>query len=130
MNCRRLNAGFTLIELVVALFILSLVLSGAIYSIQQYADERLMMKDRLYSHNVAWNQLMKRYQVSQNGTVKNRTMELKSKGKEVQGRTDWEWALDIEKATGQNLYRYEVRVESPNSEKVQSSLAVYLIKSN
>ena len=100
MNCRRSNAGFTLIELVVALFILSLVLSGAIYSIQQYADERLMMKDRLYSHNVAWNQLMKRYQVSQNGTVKNRTMELKSKGKEVQGRTDWEWALDIEKATG------------------------------
>ena len=61
---------------------------------------------------------------------KNRTIELKSKGKEVQGRTDWEWALDIEKATGQNLYRYEVRVESPNSEKIQSSLAVYLIKSN
>ena len=57
-------------------------------------------------------------------------MELKSKGKEVQGRTDWVWALDIEKATGQNLYRYEVRVESPNSEKIQSSLAVYLIKSN
>ena len=57
-------------------------------------------------------------------------MELKLKGKEVQGRTDWEWALDIEKATGQNLYRYEVRVESPNSEKIQSSLAVYLIKSN
>ena len=78
MNCRRPNAGFTLIELVVALFILSLVLSGAIYSIQQYADERLMMKDRLYSHNVAWNLLMKRSQVSQNGTVKNRKMELKS----------------------------------------------------
>lgn len=130
MKSKTNNSGFTLIELVVALFILSLVLSSAIYSVQQYADERVLLKDRFFAHNVAWNQLMNRYQVSQAWTAKSNQIVLKKKGKELQGRTDWVWELEIEKAMGQDLYRYQVMVESPDNDKTLSTLAVYLIKSN
>ena len=81
MKSEKKNFGFTLIELVVALFILSLVLSSAIYSVQQYADERVLLKDRFFAHNVAWNQLMKRYQVSQAWSATSNKIVLKKKVK-------------------------------------------------
>ena len=73
---------------------------------------------------------MKRYQVSQAWSATSNKIVLKKKGKELQGRTDWIWELEIEKAMGQDLYRYQVMVESPDNNKTQSTLAVYLIKSN
>ena len=80
MKSKTNNSGFTLIELVVALFILSLVLSSAIHSVQQYADERVLLKDRFFAHNVAWNQLMNRYKVSQAWSAKSNQIVLKKKG--------------------------------------------------
>ena len=54
--------GFTLIEVAVALVILSWVLGSAIFMVQQYADERLRLRERFFSSSVAWNRLMERYQ--------------------------------------------------------------------
>ena len=54
--------GFTLIEVSVALVILSWVLGSAIFMVQQYADERLRLRERFFSSSVAWNRLMERYQ--------------------------------------------------------------------
>lgn len=46
----RSAAGFTLIEVVVALAILSWVLGGALYLVQQYADERLKLRQGFFCH--------------------------------------------------------------------------------
>ena len=61
----RSAAGFTLIEVVVALAILSWVLGGALYLVQQYADERLKLRQGFFATQVSWNRLLERYQDSQ-----------------------------------------------------------------
>jgi hypothetical protein len=40
----------------------------------------------------------------------------------------WRWEIQIEKAMGQDLYRYQVQAGSVTAEKYQSSLAVYLVQ--
>ena len=45
----RRVAGFTLIEVAVALSILGWVMGGALYLIQQYSDERIRLREQFYS---------------------------------------------------------------------------------
>jgi len=42
--------GFTLIEVMVALFILSLVLGSAVQMVHQYSDERLRIRERFFAN--------------------------------------------------------------------------------
>mgnify|MGYP001033787355 FL=1 len=119
--------GFTLIEVTIALVILSMTLSSAMYAVHQYADERIRMKDRFLANQVAWNNLMNRYQHSKGWTSgRDRTM-LKTKGIDEQGGQEWQWNLETEKAMGENLYRFEVQVGVAGSDRDQGSLAVYLV---
>ena len=121
------NRGFTLVEVVVALFILSLALSSAIYAVHQYADERVRMRDRFLANQVAWNRLVDRYQHSKGWAPARDRSQLKTKGTEEQGIQEWRWSMDIEKATGEDLYRYSVTVGVEDSNQQQASLAVYLV---
>ena len=41
--------GFTLIEVAVALAILGWVMGSALYLVQQYADERIRLREQFYS---------------------------------------------------------------------------------
>ena len=45
MKCSTKKKGFTLIEVMVALFILSLVLGSAVQMVHQYSDERLRIRE-------------------------------------------------------------------------------------
>ena len=120
--------GFTLIEVVIALFILSWVLSSAIYMVHQYADERVRLRERFLANQVAWNHLMEHYQQSQKWTTGANAQSLKKKGVDEQAGQKWRWEIQIEKAMGQDLYRYEAQAGSVAAEKYQSSLAVYLVQ--
>jgi general secretion pathway protein I len=127
MKVSPINRGFTLIEVVVALFILSLVLSSAIFSVHQYADERVLIRDRFLANQVAWNNLMERYQHSKKWSPKRLATGFKTKGVDEQGGQSWQWEMKIEKANGQDIYRYEVEVGSAQSDSSKSSLVVYLV---
>ena len=124
-SCSR---GFTLIEVVIALFILGSVLSSAFYMVHQYADERVRLRERFLTNQVAWNHLMEHYQQSQKWIVSGSSQSLKKKGIDEQAGQKWKWEINIEKAMGQDLYRYEVQAGSVMSENYQSSLAVYLVQ--
>ena len=120
--------GFTLIEVVIALFILSWVLSSAIYMVHQYADERVRLRERFLANQVAWNHLMEHYQQSQRWISPGSSPSLKKKGVDEQAGQKWRWEIQIEKAMGQDLYRYQAQAGSVAAEKYQSSLAVYLVQ--
>jgi type II secretion system protein I len=124
---RTHNRGFTLIEVVMALFILSLVLSSALFAVHQYADERLRIRDRILANQVAWNHLMDSYQYSQNLASRAPGSQRKTKGVDTQGGQEWRWEMKVEKAMGQDLYRHEVQVGLDGRDSFQSSLAVYLV---
>ncbi|MFQ3345904.1 MAG: type II secretion system protein I [Porticoccaceae bacterium] len=128
MKSATKNRGFTLIEVMVALFILSLVLSSAVQMVHQYSDERLRIRERFFANQVAWNHLLERYQHSQKWSVSLDSANLKTKGVDEQAGQDWRWEMKIEKAMGQDLYRYQVQSGSADSESYQSTLAVYLVE--
>ncbi|HIG68114.1 MAG TPA: type II secretion system protein GspI [Porticoccaceae bacterium] len=120
--------GFTLIEVMVALFILSLVLGSAVQMVHQYSDERLRIRERFFANQVAWNHLFERYQHSQKWTASAGLPNLKTKGVDKQAGQDWRWEMKVEKAMGQDLYRYQAQSGSVNSKNYQATLAVYLVE--
>jgi len=122
------ESGFTLIEVVVALGILGLVLGGAISAVHQYADQRAHMNAKNFSNQVAWNVLLEQYQESEGqGTMTRRSSKAK-KGRDTQYGQDWNWMLSVEPAVGKDLYRYEAKVSAVDSDRVTSSLSIYIIE--
>jgi len=92
--------GFTLIEVMVALFILSLVLGSAVQMVHQYSDERLRIRERFFANQVAWNHLFERYQHSQKWTASAGLSNLKTKGVDKQAGQDWRWEIKVERLWG------------------------------
>ena len=119
--------GFTLIEVSVALVILSLVLGGAISMVQQYADERIRLRERFFSNSVGWNRLMQRYQYAQGWVAANERDSDATQGVDEQAGQDWRWKIKVEAALGKDFYRYEIQVGLVGSEAKNTLLSIYLI---
>lgn len=122
--------GFTLIEVSVALVILSWVLGSAIFMVQQYADERMKLRERFFSSSVAWNRLMARYQEAEGWNAKADRPGGLEKGVAEQAGQDWRWEMNVEAAMGEGLYRYEVNAGSDSSDRFATSLSIFLIDKN
>lgn len=128
MKNSRHKFGFTLIEVMVALVVLSLVLVGAISMVHQYADQRAHMSNKLFSTQVAWNALLDQYRYTE-GWVDNSERGSKPlKGQAEQYGQNWRWKVEIEPAMGKDMYRYEVQVSREGSDRISSSLALYVIE--
>lgn len=120
-------AGFTLIEVVVALAILSWVLGSTLYVVQQYADERLKLRQGFFATQVSWNRLLERYQDSEGWVPDSDRSTRQTKGVEDQIDQSWRWQMKIEAAMGEDLYRYEVKAGPEDSARFSGSLALYLV---
>lgn len=126
----RCVAGFTLIEVAVALSILGWVMGSALYLVQQYADERVRLREQFYSAQVSWNHLVEHYQDVEKWSEGKRNSKRPVKGVDDQGGYDWRWELEVTEAMGNDLYRYEVEVGLPNSDRNRAALFVYLVVKN
>jgi len=122
--------GFTLIEVAVALAILGWVMGSALYLVQQYADERMRLRERFYSSQVSWNRLLERYQNSEKWLLSGQSAGLPSKGVASQGDQEWRWQVEIKEAMGNDLYRYQAKVGAKGAERDSARLFVYLVEKN
>ena len=127
MNKNCTHHGFTLIEVVIALTILSWVLGSVLFLVSQYADERLMMRERIYGNQVAWNQLMNNYQKSKGWIAPTQSIEVELNGREEQSGQNWDWQLEVVPAIGIDLFRYQSHVSSSSGSGIESSLTMYLL---
>lgn len=131
MNCCKRKSGFTLIEVVVALGILGLVLGGAIFTVNQYADQRGFINTKMIGSQVAWNVLVDQYRRAERWAIKSGAKGKyggAKKGVEKQFGQDWVWELDIEPAVGKDMFRYEASVSLRGSDRRVSSLSLYIIQ--
>ena len=122
--------GFTLIEVAVALAILGWVMGSALYLVQQYADERIRLREQFYSSQVSCNRLLERYQNSEKWLVSGQSSGLSTKGVASQGDQEWRWQVEIKEAMGNDLYRYEAQVGAKGAERDSARLFVYLVEKN
>ena len=125
--CQVFVRGFTLMEVAVALLILSLVLASSLQVVGQYADERVLMRERFFANRVAWNRLLEKYEELEGWHSSGLSTTRQREGSEMQGGADWQWKLGVEEAMGQQLYRFEATVVKESQKRPSSVLAVFLI---
>ena len=106
MRLRRL-AGFTLLEVMVALVIISLALAGVAGSMGQMIDTANTMRDRTYASWIAQNKITEMRLSSALPEVGE------SSGEEDYANTTWAWTADVSETGIENLMKVDVSVSYP-----------------
>lgn len=121
--------GFTLVEVVVALAIIGWVLGSTYVLIHQYADQRVMMRERFLAGQVAWNILMEEYRRDRGIVSPNEAgIQASSEGEQDAGGQLWTWHTEVDEAMGEGLYRHRVQVGLADASRASASRALYLVQ--
>jgi general secretion pathway protein I len=103
-NSRSSAAGFTLLEVLAALVIISLGMLAAIEAIGQTASNSTRMRDRTLAHWVAMNRLTAARLEPRAPKVDKTSDEV-----EMAGRR-WRWTMEVTETAVQSMRRIDVRV--------------------
>ena len=104
------NRGFTLVEVMVALVIVSFALTAVAASMNQMVDASRAMRDRTYASWIAQNRIAEL-------RLAAATPDVGSSNGEVQyANTDWTWRTTVSETGVDELYRIDVAVAFVGSE--------------
>jgi len=106
MSLRRL-AGFTLLEVMVALVIISLALAGVAGSMGQMIDTANTMRDRTYASWIAQNKIT---EMRLSGVVPEVG---ETSGEEDYANTTWAWSAEVSETGIENLMKVDVSISYP-----------------
>jgi len=106
MRLRR-PGGFTLLEVMVALVIISLALAGVAGSMGQMIDTANTMRDRTYASWIAQNKIA---ELRLSGVLPEVG---ESSGEEDYANTTWAWSAEISETGIENLMKVDVSVFYP-----------------
>ena len=118
--CARRSAGFTLIEVMVALVIASLALTAVTASISQMVEAGTAMRDRTYATWIAENKIAE---------LRLRNVEPKvseSNGEVEFAGLDWAWTATISETGVEFLYRVDVAVSFAGSKDVIRTITGFI----
>ncbi|MEM9403595.1 MAG: type II secretion system minor pseudopilin GspI [Pseudomonadota bacterium] len=100
----RLQRGFTLVEVMVALTIVALALAGAAISMSQMASNASSLRDRTYASWIAQNKITEMRLSGESAEVDITSGELDYAG------STWAWEADVSETGVENLFRVDVSV--------------------
>ena len=123
------HKGFTLLEVLVALIVMSLMLGGLYRAVDSQVDQRIRINERFLGQTAAWNRLLDQYQLIEGWVPRGNRLGERDGTSELYGRT-WYWKLETQQTFGDNFFRYEVRTfTDPNTEDAPSvaSLAAFFV---
>ena len=130
------QTGFTLVEMMVSLMVVSWVLSSAYVAISAFADQRLLMQKRFLGQSVAWNELMERYRLNRGWNGQSNFRSLRdSQGSETADGVLWYWQFEQESALGRGVVKQTVNVYDSGSVNQESAspsatLVLFQVESN
>lgn len=104
------SAGFTLIEVMVALTIVSLSLGAVAASVSQMVDAATTMRERTYASWIAQNKIAELRLANVVPDVSDTSGELEYAG------IEWAWRANISQTGVENLFRVDVAVSYPGSD--------------
>lgn len=109
---RRRNAGFTLIEVLVAVAVLALAMGAIISGMARYTGNAAYLREKTLALWVAHNRLTELELAPDWPAVG------KSNGEAEMAGTKWKWEVLVQKTQDDRLRRVDVLVRSPQNAKV------------
>ena len=116
------NSGFTLIEVLIALAIVSISLGALISISSQDISRAEKMQKNMIANWVAQNQLTE-HRLS-NKKIKVGT----TRGSALFAKYDWEWEVSVSKTNVDKLYRMDVIVSELNKNIVSRNLTGFIFE--
>jgi general secretion pathway protein I len=114
----RPQQGFTLIEVLAALVIVSLGMLGVIQAVSQTASNSVYLRDKTLAHWIAMNRLTEIRLAQAAPSVAKASDELDYAGRR------WRWTTDVQETAIESMRRIDVRVSLADSGDDGSALAV------
>ena len=108
---RRSRHGFTLVEVLVALAVVSIALSTLLVPLQQQIDNSMYLRDKILAKYVSTNKLSEFRLISRAGREMSLGTEFGST--EMGGRT-WGWKLDVVATEQPEIIRVSIAVDDPS----------------
>ena len=113
----RVNTGFTLIEVVIALAIVSVALLAIFKSGSDAAQLQIAQRDRVYTQWVA-NNLLAEVQLA---ALSGRLSSVARSGTQHMGGSSWNYSIKIETTAMQNLNAVTIEILDPLTQKLITS---------
>jgi len=123
MNAQR---GFTLVEVMVALLVISVGYASVITALSGFADQRLMLRERIPAHQVAWN-LAVASLLAARGWSGAAAQAQQQDGQIDHAGQDWRWLQQSTRARGEGLYRYDFSVSRADARPAEPSAAALYV---
>ena len=108
-DCRHAQ-GFTLIEVMIALVIISISLTGMAVTMGSMLDNATVLRERTYASWIAQNRIV---EMRLAGTVPETGT---TTGEVEYANTFWEWRAEVSETGVENLFRIDVEVSFPGAE--------------
>ncbi len=119
--CGSRQHGFTLLEVIVALFILTITMGGLVKSISDGAQNQSAIEERTIAQWVALNQIA-RMQLNEN----IKTVVESSSGVEQMANREWDWQQQMIKTDDPSVYRIIITVSREEYSSVLARTIGYL----
>ena len=117
--------GFTLIEVMISVLVLSVALGASVSVLGQYADVQGRLERRYIAHLIAWNELVRSFSYGEMELGKKKSANVLSKMVEF---ADARWRVNVDsQRLGRTPMRlYEVRVHTFAGSETSAVLKAYL----
>jgi general secretion pathway protein I len=120
MRCARRTSGFTLIEVLVALAIVSFALSAIASTMVQMLNAANTMRDRTYASWIAHNKITEM-------RLTNVVPEPSTSSGEVEyAGYDWVWRAVVSETGVENLFRVDVSISFPGQDPLMRPVTGFI----